>query len=49
MNPDSASTSSTFPSSDDWRLKNGSGIQRCEPLAAVPIASTRRISASIVP
>ena len=39
-NADSASTSSTLPSSEGWKRKNGSSIQRREPRVAPPSAST---------
>ena len=36
---------STFPSSDAWKEKNGSWIERCAPLATEPMARTSRIDA----
>ena len=36
-------TSSTLPSSDGWKWKNGSSIQRLAPRVAVASANTSRI------
>ena len=36
-------TSSSLPSSDGWKRKNGSSIQRLEPRVAVARPNTRRI------
>ena len=47
--PDSATTSSTLPSSDGWKLKNGSVIQDLAPRVAPAIPSTSRISPIISP
>ena len=35
--------SSTLPSSEGWKRKKGSSIQRREPLAATPMRSTSMI------
>ena len=43
--PASATTSSTLPSSDGWKLKNGSTIQLLAPRVAVAMPSTARIEA----
>jgi len=36
-------TSSTLPSSEAWKEKNGSWIARCAPFAVAPSARTARI------
>ncbi len=46
---DSATTSSTLPSSEGWKLKNGSSIHARVPRVAPAIASTSSSSASISP
>ena len=43
MKADSATTSSSLPSSDAWKLKNGNWIARCDPRAEKPSAYTSRI------
>ena len=43
MKPDSAITSSSLPSSEGWKRKNGSSIQRLEPRVAVARPNTSRI------
>jgi hypothetical protein len=43
--PDSATISSTLPSSDGWKLKNGSSIHAREPRVAPATASTSRMIA----
>ena len=49
-NAERATTSSSLPSSDGWRLKNGSGIQRLEPRVARGRArSTSRIATIMSP
>ena len=49
MNADSARISSTLPSSDGWKRKNGSSIQRREPRVAPATPSTSTIRPIIVP
>jgi hypothetical protein len=46
---DSATTRSTLPSSEGWKLKPGSSIHDREPRVAWATSSTRRISPIIVP
>ena len=48
-NADRARIRSTFPSSEGWKRKNGSSIQRREPRAAAPSRNTSPIDASITP
>ena len=43
MNPERAMTSSSLPSSDGWKRKNGSSIQRLDPRVALARPTTRRI------
>ena len=38
MKPESAMTSSSLPSSEGWKRKNGSSIQRFDPRVAVASA-----------
>ena len=49
MKPDRAMTSSSLPSSEGWKRKNGSSIQRLEPRVAVASANTSRIEPIISP
>jgi hypothetical protein len=49
MNADTASTSRTLPSSDGWKRKNGSSIQRFEPRVALASAKTSRMVLTISP
>ena len=48
-NADSARTSSTLPSSEGWKRKNGKSIQRLDPRVAAPSASTSRIEPIMKP
>ena len=43
-NAASVITSRTLPSSEGWKVKNGSSIQRRDPRVASPSMSTRMIS-----
>ena len=43
MNADRARISSTLPSSDGWKRKNGNSIQRREPRVAPATPSTSTI------
>ena len=45
MNADNATTRSSLPSSEGWKLKNGSEIARFDPRAETPKAYTSRIEA----
>jgi hypothetical protein len=47
--PDSATTSSTLPSSEGWKLKNGSSIHEREPRVAPATASTSSIRPIVRP
>ena len=49
MNAERAITSSSLPSSEGWKRKNGSSIQRLEPRVAVASANTSRIEPIISP
>ena len=49
MKPDSAMTSRSLPSSEGWKRKNGSSIQRLEPRVAVARPKTSRIEPIISP
>ena len=45
MKPASDTTRSTLPSSDGWKLRNGSEIARFDPRADTPSTYTSRIEA----
>jgi hypothetical protein len=49
MKPASASTSSSLPSSDDWKLKKPMSIERFDPRAVAPIPYTSTIAPIISP
>ena len=46
-NADSDRISRIFPTSEAWKLKKPSSIERCEPRAVAPSSITRRIEAII--